>query len=229
MYHNLHEDYARAAFWWQQAGIAESPGDYPHPGVHLANCYVRLGNREMALGVLKKMQRYPLDVIKLLGDLGETDDALALAERYAKQSNAVTSYLYAGDVCRVAGRLDEAEKYYNRAVAASKLDSRNQSHAKRDRQRAEASLAAIRFYRLTPDQVTDGTYQASSYGYEDLVHVEVRVQSGRLVDVKVTRHREKQFYSSIADTPRRILDRQSIANIDTTSGATITSEATPSK
>ncbi|MDA1162559.1 MAG: FMN-binding protein, partial [Planctomycetota bacterium] len=43
--------------------------------------------------------------------------------------------------------------------------------------------------------------------------------------VTVTRHREKQYYSSLTDTPRKILARQGVAGIDATSSATITSEA----
>lgn len=225
MYHNLLEDYPRAAFWWHQAGIDRNPSAHSHLAVRLANCYFRLGNRDMALELLDDLGRYPLHTIKLLGDLGETDRALGMAERFSKQTNPVACFLYAGDVCRVADRLQEAEKYYQRALVASKSDQRNKNHAKRDRQRAEASLAAIRFYQLKPADVEDGTYTASSLGYEDQVEVEVTVRSGRIDQVKVIRHREKQFYSSISDTPRRIIDRQSVAKVDTTSSATITSEA----
>lgn len=225
MYHNLHEDYARAAFWWQQSGVNRQPEAHPHASVHLANCYLKLGNRQMALDLLNSMRTYPLATIKVLGDLGETDDALKLAERFARQGNAVVCYLYAGDVCRVAGRLDDAEKYYGRALTASKSDTRNNDHARRDRQRAEASLAAIQFYRLTPDKVKDGTYTASSLGYEDQVEVAVTIRGGRIESVAVTNHREKQFYSSLTDTPRNIVAKQSVVGVDTTSGATITSEA----
>jgi uncharacterized protein with FMN-binding domain len=43
--------------------------------------------------------------------------------------------------------------------------------------------------------------------------------------VKVTRHTEKQWYSSITDTRRQILLKQGAKGVDATSGATITSEA----
>ncbi|MFZ9092941.1 MAG: FMN-binding protein [Planctomycetaceae bacterium] len=43
--------------------------------------------------------------------------------------------------------------------------------------------------------------------------------------MRVTRHREKQFYSSIEETPVRILKAQSVNGVDATTGATITSEA----
>ncbi|MGZ0173541.1 MAG: FMN-binding protein [Planctomycetales bacterium] len=98
-------------------------------------------------------------------------------------------------------------------------------HRKRDKARAEASIAAIRFYTLDPKNVRDGKYSASSIGYEAPVHVEVVVASGRIESVRISRHREKQYYSSLTDTPEKILKRQGVAGIDATSSATITSEA----
>ncbi len=71
----------------------------------------------------------------------------------------------------------------------------------------------------------DGTYRASSIGYEGPVQTEVVVKAGRIESVRVTQHREKQYYSSLTDTPRKILARQGVKGIDATSGATITSEA----
>ncbi|MBI1310507.1 FMN-binding protein [bacterium] len=225
MYHNLLQDYARAAFWYRQAGVESSLSEFPRPAVQLADCYFRLGSRSMALDVLKKMPGKPYQAIKLLGDLGETTEALRLANAFAKSGEASTSYLYAGDACRVAGRLKEAEDYYRQAIAAIKPASANEPHRKRDKARAEASIAAIQFYTLDPQQVRDGTYRASSIGYEDQVYVEVVVKDGRIESVRVTQHREKQYYSSISDTPRKIVERQSVAGIDATSSATITSEA----
>ena len=225
MYHNLHEDYARAAFWWQQAGIDANPEQERNAAVQLAHCYHQLGNSQMGLDVLKRMSNYPPSVIKVLGDMGQTDDALRFADRLAQLGQKVQACLYAGDVCRVASRLDQAEKYYRQALAAASQDERNNDHSRRDRQRAEASIAAIRFYQIAPDKVADGTYRASSLGYEDQVEVAVTVRSGRIEDVKITKHREKQFYSSLTDTPRAIVTRQGVVGVDTTSGATITSEA----
>ncbi|MCA8987458.1 MAG: FMN-binding protein [Planctomycetaceae bacterium] len=226
MYHNLFEDYARAAFWWQQAGVDKGKVPEPLPVVHLANCYFQLGSKDLALETLKNLTRYPPATIKLLGDIGNTEDALKLAESGAKGGTPLVSYLYAGDVCRVAGRLAEAEQYYRKAVDAADRDkSRGDAHVIRDKGRAIASLAAIQFYQLSPKDVVDGTYVASSLGYEDQVEVSVVVAAGVITEVKVTRHREKQFYSSITDTPRAIIDRQTMVGIDTTSGATITSEA----
>ena len=225
MYHNLHQDYARAAYWYQQAGIDQSPGSRPQAGLHLANCYWQLGSKPMALATLKSMKSKPYGAIKLLGDMGETKDALDMAERFSKSGEACVCFLYAGDACRVAGQLQEAEDYYRRAIAAIKPEEADKPHRKRDKARAESSLAALRFYTLDPKLVKDGTYTSSSIGYEAEVKVEVVMKAGRIEDVRVIQHREKQFYSSITDTPKKILARQSVKDVDATTGATITSEA----
>jgi uncharacterized protein with FMN-binding domain len=57
------------------------------------------------------------------------------------------------------------------------------------------------------------------------VHIEVAVRGGRIESVKVTQHQEKQFYSAIAEVPRKIIEKQGLKGIDATSSATITSEA----
>jgi uncharacterized protein with FMN-binding domain len=38
-------------------------------------------------------------------------------------------------------------------------------------------------------------------------------------------HREKQYYSSLTDTPAKIIAKQGVKGVDSTSSATITSEA----
>jgi len=225
MYHNLLQDYARSAFWFRLSGLENQLADAPQQGIALADCYWKLGSKRMALETLAKMKRKPYSAIKLLGDLGETDAAVKLGEAFAKSGQASTSFLYAGDACRVAGRLDDAEKYYRRAIAGIPKAEASKPHRKRDKARAEASIAAIKFYSLDPKKVRDGKYSASSIGYEAPVRVEVVVKAGTIESVKVTQHREKQYYSSLTDTPRKILARQGVSGIDATSSATITSEA----
>jgi uncharacterized protein with FMN-binding domain len=45
-------------------------------------------------------------------------------------------------------------------------------------------------------RVPDGIYHDSSVGYSGQVFVDVSVAAGRISDVKVTKHTEKQWYSS---------------------------------
>ena len=81
------------------------------------------------------------------------------------------------------------------------------------------------FDKADVSQVTDGTYKASSTGYTGALEVEVRVASGKIEGLRVTKHREKQFYAALTDTPNQILNKQSVKGIDATSRATITSQA----
>jgi uncharacterized protein with FMN-binding domain len=81
------------------------------------------------------------------------------------------------------------------------------------------------FDTLDVNRVPDGNYAASSLGYEAQVQISVVVRNRRIESVAVTQHREKQFYSSITDTPRKIVEKQGVKGVDATSGATITSEA----
>ena len=127
----------------------------------------------------------------------------------------------AGDACRLAGRFPQAVQYYERTIALPD-DERN----KRSKDRARASLEAIRLFdTLDVSKVADGTYGGSSLGYEAPVAVEVTVRAGRIDGVKVTEHKEKQFYAALTDTPRQIIAKQSVKGVDATSRATITSEA----
>ena len=54
---------------------------------------------------------------------------------------------------------------------------------------------------------------------------EAKVAGGKIVALSVTSHTEKQFYAALTDTPKQIMDKQGIQDIDGTSGATITSQA----
>ena len=74
-------------------------------------------------------------------------------------------------------------------------------------------------------KVPDGAYRSSSQGYEAPIEVEVVVKGQRIESVRVTQHREKQFYSAMSDTPAKIIAKQGVKGVDATSNATITSEA----
>ncbi len=103
---------------------------------------------------------------------------------------------------------------------------KQQGRIERSHQRARANIEGIKVFELLDlTRVPDGTYRSSSMGYEAQVHVEVVVRSGRIEDVRVTDHHEKQYYSSITDTCQKIIAKQGVTGIDATSCATITSEA----
>jgi uncharacterized protein with FMN-binding domain len=223
MYHNLHEDYARSAFWYRAAGVEKNPTEFSRAAVTLADCYQRLGYKSEAV---KLLTATPVSYgqIKLWADWGETDKALKLLQG-SLTANPEIACLYAGDACHVAGRYPQALAYYQKLLDLP-VPPKPNGNLVRNRNRATANVAAIKAFELFDlNKVADGEYRAASQGYEGPVEVTVSVSGNRINDVKVTNHREKQFYSAIADTPRKIIAKQTVRGIDTTSHATITSEA----
>ncbi|MCE9528612.1 MAG: FMN-binding protein [Planctomycetales bacterium] len=223
MYFTLHEDYPRAAFWWRKAGL-ETKSNTPGNTIHLAECYLRLGNKQMALDLLKKAPG-TFGTIKLYAELGDLPAALKLAEAYARGGVPDMAYLTAGDACRAAGKFPQAVTYYEKVLAV-KPDEKTKGRIERTQRRAQANLDAVKLFELSdPAKVPDGTYEAESLGYEANVRIQVAVRGGKITSVKVTQHREKQYYSSISDTAAKIISKNGVKGVDATSGATITSEA----
>lgn len=216
MYHNLHEDWARAAFWWEKAGDLDN--------INLAHCYFKLGSKALAEQILRKYSTdntRHCEIARFWAEMGEHDRALKIALQTANSMPDV-GFLAAGDICRTAGRFPEALQHYQRVVAAAS----GGRDIKQSKDRAQASIDAIRYVELLNlKRVPDGTYRDSSVGYSGQVEVEVAVAGGRITGVKVTQHQEKQYYSSIKDTCGQILQKQGAKGVDATSGATITSEA----
>lgn len=220
MYFKLLRDYPRAVYWWREAGVRAGDTD----AVAMAECYWRMGSKEMAVEMLNQRTLYP-SMVKLWGDMGETEKALDVAEQFFRSNVArLQITLLAGDACRTVGRFDEAMAFYQQT-----LDTPLGSNAKRDKRfhdRAKANLEAMRLFdRADPAKVADGSYRASSLGYVGQVEVEVVVSHGTIKEVRVVKHREKQFYSALNDMPAQIIARQGLKGLDATSRATITAEA----
>lgn len=226
MYHDLLEDYPRAAFWWRQAKVDQPNSRFSRSAALLAGCYARLGNKPMAVQLLQKLekQRMNINVVKVWGDLGEADRAIRLSARFAKSSPGEAAML-AADACRVAGRTKDAISHYNKVLRVPATGPQ-EGRIERLHARAKANLEAIVLYELADvTKVPDGRYAADSLGYEGPVRVEVVVEGGAIESVRVTDHIEKQFYAAMTDTPAKIIAKQSVRGIDATSNATITSEA----
>ena len=224
MYFTLHEDYPRAAFWWRKAGI-ETKSNAPGNTIHLAECYLRLGNKQMALDLLKKAPG-TFGSIKLYAELGDLPAALKLAEAFARSGYQDMSWLTAGDACRADSKFPQAVTYYEKVIAIKPADDKTKGRVERTQKRAQTNLDAVKLFELSdPAKVPDGTYEAESLGYEAMVRTQIVVKSGKITSVKVTQHREKQYYSSISDTTAKIIAKNGVKGVDATSGATITSEA----
>jgi uncharacterized protein with FMN-binding domain len=162
---------------------------------------------------------------KLWADMGETQKAITLCEAIVRGGNPATGYMYAGDAYRLAGQYPKALEYYQKVLAVD-ASGQNKGRVEREHNRARASIEAINLFELSDvRRVPDGKYTASSLGYEGQVQVEVQVAGKRIEAVRVTQHREKQFYSALTDTPRKIIEKQGVKGVDATSSATLTSEA----
>lgn len=224
MYYRFEQDYARAAFWWQAAGVKQ--GSQTPLVTKLAICYWKLGNKQMAYNTLAKSPMY-FDTVKILADMGYTDTATNLAERIAEQTiRKDLMYLYAGDACRLAGQYDDALAYYQKVLDLRSYDSRIQKMYQRQQLRARQNITAIKVYEnLDLTRIPNGTYKGHAPAYAGELYIEVTIADGKITDVKVTQHKEKQFYSSIIDTPRQIVEKQGVKGVDAVTGATITSEA----
>jgi uncharacterized protein with FMN-binding domain len=216
MYAHLLEDHPRAAFW-----ARKGRGNI----VLLANCYWKMGSREMTVELIGRINRDPTrnaSLVKLWAEMGDLERALRLAAGVAGEGRPDVAFLAAGDACRFAGRYEQAMEFYRRAAAITA----GSTDLKMNVQRAQASYEAVRLFEaLDLTKVPDGTYRSRSIAYVAPLEVAVTVKAGRIEDVRVTSHKEKQFYSSITDSTRQIIARQGVRGIDATSGATITSEA----
>ncbi|MEK6259718.1 MAG: FMN-binding protein [Planctomycetota bacterium] len=223
LYHNLIEDYGRAAFWYRAVGVEKDPEEYARSAVILAECYWRLGYPGEAKALLAKVPG-GLTHAKLLGDMGEADRSIEMA--LANEDSQGYAHLTAGDACRQVGRYPEAVTHYQKVINLAQQAKDPPGRLTQNQKRAIANIEAIRLFELfDPKQVPDGKYTSDSQGYEGPVEVTVSVQRGRIGSVNVTRHREKQFYSAMTDTPAKIIAKQHVKGVDTTSNATITSEA----
>lgn len=221
-YQRLLKDSPRAAFWFQRALGGPGRVSLGHV-VGLAECYFKLGSKPMAVALLKK---YGVDrlgyhsTVKLFADMGEHRRALQLAEAMARRS-PVDGYLAAGNVCRLAGRHKEALAYYSKALSAG-----NERRHKRSMQRARSAIEAIRLYEtLDIGSIADGTYNGRGAGFRGPMDVAVEVKDGKIVSVKVKRHREDMAFTAPTDIPEQIVEKQDVRRIDAVTGATVSSEA----
>ena len=223
IYGNLLGDYARAAFWLRKASKARYPTEWLT--VALANCYWQLGNAEMAKEALRKSQASNSTAVKLWAEMGDLETALALVEKQARWRAPEGAYLAGGDACRSHGRYGDAIAYYNKVLALP-VNRREPEHIKKCHTRARASIDAIRvFENLDLGLVADGVYQGSALGFRGNIEVAVEVRRGRIESVKVIRHKEDWFFSSLTDIPDQIVRNQGLRGVDAVTSATVTSTA----
>lgn len=222
IYYTHLNDYARAAYWYRTVG-AENTDEFSESAVSLAECYFHLGSKDMASQLLARVSPRN-SLIKAWTTLGETDKALATAKILLSQGPNAETLMYVGDAYRIVGRYDEALAAYQQVIDLGPPG--NDRRLAKNQGRAQASVTAIQLFEKSDvKQVPDGVYTAQSLGYEGQVVVEVTVAAKRIASVRVVRHSEKQFYAALSEMPQRIIAKQSVKGVDTTSDATLTSEA----
>jgi len=222
-YHDLLGDWVRGAFWLENAQKAGAK----FPETALANCYWQLGSQQLAEQVLNGVRvdvtRYG-SAIKLWSDMGRLDNAKALASASSRR-NPVGAFMGLADAMRHHGRYKEALTYYQKMLDLPDNATRKDVLT-RNKGRARAGINAIKAEELLDiTKVPDGKYRGSSFAYNGDLEVEVEMKSGKIVNIKITKIKDKQFYSSLTDTPAKIIEKQSVKGIDTTAEATVTSQA----
>lgn len=222
-YQDLLRDWPRAAFW-RKMQVQRDSGNY-NARIRLAECYWKLGGKSKATNELYRIRTvlHPA-MIKLWADLGELGRALSVAEKLARYYPAM-SYLAAGDACRLRGSYTKALSYYRKVLAV-----RPAGHIAKQTQimqtRARVAIEVVtQFDALDLKRVRDGTHNGTAMSYAGQLEVAVTVSGGKIVSVKVTRHKDKQYYGAITETPAQIVARQTVKGVDSVTGATITSNA----
>ncbi|MCP4375507.1 MAG: FMN-binding protein [bacterium] len=202
MYFNFFGDYARAAYQYRQAGGRNH--------VPLATCYFRLGCKKLAVKILSELHDDNTpdgSVIRLWSEMNELDKALYYAERAARAGRPDVAYLAAGDACRRDGQYNKALGFYQKVVDAEK----GSAYIKRNSARAAVNLEAVKLQTtLRLAKVPNGTYRAKALGYQknSPINVSVTVADGTITSLRVVEIRDKRFFSSLSEMPKRIMATQ---------------------
>ncbi len=237
LYYDLVMDYARAAYWWQKYSEAGGSAD----ALKIARCYYELGSKEAATETLSKADNNNRDTIKLWATIGEVDKALEMVKSFTIASRGrggrggetnpqIERDMFAAEICRQAGRYDEALEYYKK-VAAAQSSSQNMGGRGGDGRslpnRANANIEAIELIKvLDLNKVPDGSYTGTGTGHEGNLSVKVTVKSGKIESVEVTQQNETPNRYVLAEpVTRKITAKQGFLEVDAITGATETSDA----
>ncbi len=209
-------DPARAAYWWRKAGAQPWK---------LADCYRRLGSREMAIAQMRRVGggRVPWErVVHQWAMLGDLDAALRLAESQAR-SRPDLMYRAAGRACCFAGKFKEAAAYFDKVVALKK-GSRGLTRNKNFARDAAAAMKALIGY--APGKLRDGTYTGSGKSFRGNIKVSITVSGGKITAAKVTGNPDDWSGRSTFELPKRIVEQNGLAGVDLVSRATYSSDGT---
>lgn len=241
MFYELLDDYARAAFWWQQCQKRGGSVDT----LMLARCYYELGSKATAAELLSDVSTSGnnKELIKLWAKIGEVDKALEMIETSSSTSSSnngrmgprggmgssrSSNYLLAAEILKGAGRYDEALEYYQKVLALPDSETRAWNHHETDGKiKANHNIEAVKLLKtLDIKRVPDGSYTASVEAYGGPMTIKVVVSDSKIESVDITQHRETQSYLVMAEpTIRQIVTKQGFEGVDVITGATVTSDA----
>lgn len=223
-YAELLQDWPRALHWYAES--RKLNGDDDESTIAMAHAYWRLGARTLAMQTLKPLTADGTrhgSLIKQWADMGDYATAYRLAQAKVGDKEDI-GWFMAGYTAQLEGSWAKALDSYRKAAAAK--ESASGRDWKQTVVRAKAAIEAITLFETFDlGKVADGTYTAISPGYAGDLTVEVAVAARKIATVRVTQHKEKQYYASLQEVPAKIIAKQHVKGVDATLGATITSEA----
>jgi len=172
----------------------------------LASLYARFGEPDVAIKTLQ-------DALQRL-----LDPPWAV-------SNEAGLHASLGDVFAQNGKTDKAIEHYETAMKL--YPTSNQPYGRhllhRNVAKVQAKVDLLRKKNLDISKLPDGTYQGKGLGYVEEVTATVRLQGGRITDIRLA-HKEKIEMGVSRTVPQQIIRTQSL-QVDAVTGATVTTQA----
>lgn len=205
LYLYLGGEYAWALVEFEKR-LASKPQGRTHEYLCLASCYAHFGEYPKALQALNlALQRLPKPPWRIAREADVHDHLGAL---YAEM-----------------GKLPLAKQHYRKAMQLYPTSTQpwGRHLLRRYAARIREKLRILDLQSIRLDQLQDGTYSGTTFGYGGDITVNVTVKGKKIADIKV-RHKEDIEQNATKIVPQRIIAAQSL-KVDGITGATITSNA----
>jgi uncharacterized protein with FMN-binding domain len=248
-YEGMMQDYARAYYWFRNVQtLAAEAAQIHDPQNHnmrdtkayatlaMARCCARMGLAEEARDLVVPFkfrdwrELFDLAVVyRLMRDTAKSDAAILEAmpaaksqfDRLSAAGRGIILFFANGNVAEVQNRMPQYAELYGQAAGQG-------GAGLGPNLKGQNSLIEIIRARIAAPQKVNlaslrtGTYEGESAGCHNPIKVSVRLDAGRLADVKVTGIREKRCFNAAAVVSDEIVKKQSLG-VDGVSGATVTS------
>ena len=102
--------------------------------------------------------------------------------------------MLAAEICRQAGRYDQAIEYYKKVADTAQPEAQNRGgrggrggpDGRSLPNRAKANIEGVNLFKvLDLSKVPDGSYSGSGTGHEGNITVQVTIKSGKIESVKI--------------------------------------------